>query len=64
MAGAVYIEMVFAWKGIGYEVFKATEKYDFPIVMGTVLMIAVIFVVVNIFVDIIYGFLDPRVRVR
>lgn len=64
MAGAVYIEMVFAWKGIGYEVFKATEKYDFPIVMGTVLMIATVFVVVNILVDITYGFLDPRVRVR
>ena len=64
MAGAVYIEMVFNWKGIGYEVFKATEKYDFPIVMGTVLMIAVVFVFVNILVDIIYGFLDPRVRVR
>lgn len=64
MAGAVYIEMVFDWKGIGYEIFKATEKYDFPIVMGTVLMIATIFVVINILVDITYGFLDPRVRVR
>lgn len=64
MAGAVYIEMVFNWKGIGYEVFKATEMYDFPIVMGSVLLIAAIFVVINIMVDILYGFLDPRVRVR
>jgi peptide/nickel transport system permease protein len=63
MAGAVYIEMVFDWKGIGYEIFKATEKYDFPVVMGSVLMIATIFVVINILVDITYGFLDPRVRV-
>jgi peptide/nickel transport system permease protein len=63
MAGAVYIEMVFDWKGIGYEIFRATEKYDFPIVMGSVLFIATVFVVVNILVDIVYGFLDPRVRV-
>ncbi len=64
MAGTVYIEMIFAWKGIGYETFKALEKYDFPVVMGPVLIIATIFVVINIFVDIAYGMLDPRARVK
>lgn len=64
MAGAVYIEMIFAWKGIGYETFKALEKYDFPVVMGTVLVVATIFVVINILVDIAYGMLDPRARVK
>ncbi len=64
MAGTVYIEMIFGWKGIGYETFKALEKYDFPVVMGTVLIIATIFVVINILVDVIYGMLDPRARVK
>lgn len=64
MAGTVYIEMIFGWKGIGYETFKALEKYDFPVVMGTVLIIATIFVFINILVDILYGLLDPRARVK
>jgi len=63
MAGSVFIEKVFDWKGLGYILVKALEKYDFPVVMGCVLLIAVVFVVVNIIVDITYGFLDPRVRV-
>tara|TARA_R110002049_G_scaffold278391_6_gene457186 strand:+ start:11381 stop:12409 length:1029 start_codon:yes stop_codon:yes gene_type:complete len=63
MAGAVFVEIVFAWKGIGWEVVNALEKYDLPVVMGAVLVIAVIFVIINIVVDILYGVLDPRVRV-
>jgi len=63
MAGAVFVEIIFSWKGIGWEIVNALEKYDLPIVMGAVLIIAVIFVVVNILVDILYGVLDPRVRV-
>lgn len=63
MAGAVFVEIVFAWKGIGWEVVNALEKYDLPVVMGAVLVIAVIFVLINILVDILYGVLDPRVRV-
>lgn len=64
MAGAVFVEWVFGWKGIGSEVVNALDKYDFPVVMGTVLVIATFFVVINVFVDIIYGYLDPRVRVK
>ncbi|MDQ3190117.1 MAG: ABC transporter permease [Bacteroidota bacterium] len=64
MAGAVFVEWVFGWKGIGSEVFSALDKYDFPVVMGAVLVIATFFVIINIFVDIIYGLLDPRVRVK
>ena len=63
MAGAVFVEIIFSWKGIGWEIFNALEKYDLPIVMGAVLIIAVIFVLINIIVDIFYGVLDPRVRV-
>jgi peptide/nickel transport system permease protein len=64
MAGAVFIEYIFGWKGIGKEIVDALEKYDFPVVMGSVLMVAIIFVMINIIVDILYGLLDPRVRVQ
>jgi peptide/nickel transport system permease protein len=63
MAGAVFVEIIFAWKGIGWEIVNALNKFDLPIVMGSVLIIAVIFVCINILVDIIYGILDPRVRI-
>lgn len=64
MAGAVFVEKIFSWKGIGYEVVEALSKNDLPVVMGATLIFATIFVTINIFVDIIYGVLDPRVRVR
>ncbi|HEX7413129.1 MAG TPA: ABC transporter permease subunit, partial [Bacteroidia bacterium] len=64
MAGAVFVEIVFSWKGIGYEVFDALTKNDLPVVMGATLVFATFFVVINIFVDIIYGVLDPRIRVK
>ncbi|MBL7936834.1 MAG: ABC transporter permease [Bacteroidia bacterium] len=64
MAGAVFVEYIFSWKGIGYEVFEALTKNDLPVVMGATLIFATIFVVTNIFVDIAYGILDPRVRVK
>lgn len=64
MAGAVFVEYIFSWKGIGYEVFEALTKNDLPVVMGATLIFATIFVITNIFVDIAYGILDPRVRVK
>lgn len=64
MAGAVFVEFIFSWKGIGYEVFEALTKNDLPVVMGATLIFATIFVFINILVDITYGILDPRVRVK
>jgi ABC-type dipeptide/oligopeptide/nickel transport system permease component len=64
MAGAVFVEMIFYWKGIGSEVVDALFKQDLPVLMGCVLVSGLIFVIINILVDIIYGFLDPRVRVE
>ena len=64
LAGAVFIEYIFDWKGIGLVIVNALEKYDFPVLMGAVLFISIILVIVNILVDIIYGMLDPRVRVQ
>ena len=64
MAGAVFVEIIFSWKGIGWEIVNALEKYDLPIVMGAVLVIALIFVFINILVDILYGIIDPRVSLK
>ena len=62
LAGAVFVEYVFGWNGMGLLMFRALEQGDLPIVMGAVLVVATVFVVVNILVDVAYGWLDPRVR--
>ncbi len=62
LAGAVFIEYVFDWKGVGVAMVEALEKYDFPVVMGAVLFISVILIVINILVDISYALIDPRVK--
>lgn len=62
MAGAVFVEYIFDWKGVGIVIVNALEKYDFPVLMGALLFISVILVFINIFVDIIYGWLDPKIR--
>ncbi len=64
MAGAVFVEIIFNWKGIGYEVVDALNKNDLPVVMGATLVFAMIFVLINIGVDILYGILDPRIRLQ
>jgi peptide/nickel transport system permease protein len=64
MAGAVFVEYVFDWKGVGVAIVDALDKYDFPVVMGILLFISVILVIINIFVDILYGLLDPRIRLE
>lgn len=64
LAGSVFVERVFGWNGIGNELVQALQNDDLPIVMGSVLVIATFFVMINILVDIAYGLLDPRVRVK
>ncbi len=64
LAGAVFIEYVFDWKGIGVAMVEALEKYDFPVVMGGVLFISIILIVINILVDISYALIDPRVKLQ
>lgn len=64
MAGAVFVEYIFGWRGIGSEIVTALDKQDMPIIMGGVLVIGFIYVIINILVDIIYGILDPRVRIQ
>jgi ABC-type dipeptide/oligopeptide/nickel transport system permease component len=64
LAGAFFVEYIFGWKGIGKVTVDALEKLDFPVVMGSVLLTATIFILVNMLADILYGLADPRIRVR
>jgi len=64
LSGAVFVEYIFAWNGIGKEIVDALNKMDLPVVMGSVLFIASVFVIINIIVDLIYGWLDPRIRIN
>lgn len=62
LAGTYFIEFIFNWPGIGLAAFNAIEKLDYPMIQGTVLFTAVIFVAVNTLADVIYGLVDPKVR--
>ena len=64
LAGAVFVEYVFDWKGMGIVIVDGLDKYDFPVVMGSILFICVLLIVINILTDILYGVLDPRVRLK
>lgn len=62
LGGAVIIESVFAWPGIGRLAIDSISRRDYPVIMGTVLVFAVTFVLVNLLVDILYTVVDPRIR--
>jgi len=61
LAGAVFVEYIFGWKGIGKEIVDGLQKLDYPVVMGCVITVAMMFVLINIIVDLLYGWVDPRV---
>ena len=62
--GAVITETIFAWPGIGQLTIQALDQRDYPLVQGCVFFLAIVFIVVNFCVDVLYGVLDPRVRLR
>ena len=64
LAGAVFVEYIFAWNGLGKEIVDALNNMDLPVVMGSVIFISLIFVIINILVDLIYAWIDPRVRIE
>ncbi|MAP79706.1 MAG: ABC transporter permease [Aequorivita sp.] len=61
LAGAVFVEYIFGWNGLGKEIVNALNTLDLPVIMGAVIVIATLFIIINIFVDIIYGWLDPKI---
>jgi len=62
LTGAVLTETIFSWPGLGRTMVEAISQYDYPIVLGGVIIMAGVFVIVNLIVDLTYGLIDPRVR--
>ena len=62
LLGSVSIETVFAWPGLGFLAFQAVFARDYPLVQAIVMVFAVLFIMVNLVVDILYAYLDPRIR--
>ena len=64
LGGVVVTEIVFSWPGVGRLAIQAIYARDFPVVQAIVLLFATIFVLVNLFVDVLYAVLDPRIGYR
>jgi peptide/nickel transport system permease protein len=64
LGGAVIVEQIFALPGVGRYIYEAIQNRDYPVVQGVTLVLATIFVVVSLVVDILYAVLDPRLRYR
>jgi peptide/nickel transport system permease protein len=62
LAGAIFVEYIFGWKGLGKEIVEALNQLDIPVVMGSVIVIAFLFIIINIVVDLLYSYLDPRIK--
>jgi ABC-type dipeptide/oligopeptide/nickel transport system permease component len=62
LGGTVIVETVFAWPGVGRLLIDSIGRRDYGVVQASILLVATIFVVINLLVDLLYGFLDPRVR--
>lgn len=62
LAGAVFVEYIFGWKGLGKEIVDALNTLDIPVIMGAVTTIASLFIAINIFVDYLYTLLDPQIK--
>ncbi|AWI26244.1 ABC transporter permease [Flavobacterium pallidum] len=64
LAGAVFVEFIFGWNGLGKEIVEALSNLDLPVIMGSVIVIAATFVIINILVDLVYAWLDPKIRLQ
>lgn len=64
LAGAFFVEYIFTWKGLGLKTIYAVNTLDLPVIMGTAILIAGMFVVIHIVVDVVYAIIDPRIRVE
>jgi peptide/nickel transport system permease protein len=64
MGGAVVTEQIFSWPGMGRMLVEAIDSRDYPVIQGAILFMAVVFVLINLLVDVLYGWLDPRISFR
>lgn len=64
LAGSFFVEFIFSWKGLGKLTVDSLDKFDFPVVMGAILITSSIFVLVNMLTDILYTKIDPRVKLN
>lgn len=64
LAGAVFVERVFDWDGIGKVLLEAIQNSNMPLILGVTIVISTFFVIINLLVDIAYGLLDPRIRLK
>lgn len=62
LGGVIVVEVVFAWPGLGRLVFNSVAARDYPVIQGAVLLIAVLFLLINLLVDVLYAIVDPRIR--
>jgi peptide/nickel transport system permease protein len=62
MNGSVVVESIFAWPGIGRLLYEGISSRDFPVVQATVILGGVMIIIVNLLVDILYAYIDPRIR--
>jgi peptide/nickel transport system permease protein len=63
MTGAVLVENIFSWPGIGQYAYHSATTLDLPAIMGVSLFVAVVYIVINFLVDVLYGVIDPRIRI-
>ena len=63
IGGQVVVEALFSWPGMGQLMVEAAASHDYPVAQGTFLMLAVLVIMLNLFTDIIYCYLDPRIKV-
>ena len=64
LAGAVLVEQIFSWPGVGQYAYQAAANVDVPAIAGVALFVAFVYITVNFVVDLLYGVIDPRIRVR
>ena len=62
LSGSIIVETVFAWPGSGSLLISAIESRDYPLITGTVIIYTLAFVAINFMIDVLYGFVDPRIR--
>ena len=62
LGGSILVETVFSWPGLGLQLFRAISSRDLPLVQGGVMLVSAMFVFLNLAIDLLYAFLDPRVR--